>query len=389
MKLSKITAPQKRALAIFTVIALIFGAYFIRNFFILIFVAGISAFLFTPLYNRLHKKMSASSSATLTFLAAFLTVIIPIILITILGVYQIHRMIDTAAQALDGVDLSQLGNKVVEFINNILDKIPYVTYHVTPESLQHTVSTLLQQFGTWALGVLKSSASGFFGAFTSAIIFIYVFIAMLVHKDKLIEMFRKLNPLGDDIATMYLDKTGAMVKGTIKGQFIIAVCQGFSAALSLYIGGIHEAFFIFFIFLSALSIIPLGAGIIVIPIGIGMILTGNPVGGIFVIAWHLLVTTNIDNVLRPILVPKQARLNPALMMLAVFSGIAMFGFWGIVLGPVIMILIVTTINVYLAVYRSVPLVDPPEASSNGSKMFNRLLGKKKQSKTPNHHSYLT
>ena len=67
------------------------------------------------------------------------------------------------------------------------------------------------------------------------------------------------------------------------------------------------------------------------------------------------VVTNIDNFLRPILVPRAARLDPALMLLAVFSGIAMFGFWGIVIGPVLMIVVVTTISVYLAVYKDVPL----------------------------------
>ena len=39
------------------------------------------------------------------------------------------------------------------------------------------------------------------------------------------------------------------------------------------------------------------------------------------------------------------------MLLAVFAGIAMFGFWGLIIGPVLMIIIVTTISVYLAVYK--------------------------------------
>ncbi len=43
------------------------------------------------------------------------------------------------------------------------------------------------------------------------------------------------------------------------------------------------------------------------------------------------------------------------MLLAVLSGIAMFGSWGIVIGPVLMSLIVTTIEVYLAVYKDVEL----------------------------------
>jgi len=72
------------------------------------------------------------------------------------------------------------------------------------------------------------------------------------------------------------------------------------------------------------------------------------------------VVTNIDNFLRPILVPRTARLDSALMLLAVFSGIAMFGAWGIVIGPVLMIVIVTTISVYLAVYKGVPMDDPDE-----------------------------
>jgi hypothetical protein len=38
----------------------------------------------------------------------------------------------------------------------------------------------------------------------------------------------------------------------------------------------------------------------------------------------------------------------------------MFGAWGIVIGPVVMIIIVTTISVYLAVYKGVPMDEPDE-----------------------------
>jgi hypothetical protein len=59
------------------------------------------------------------------------------------------------------------------------------------------------------------------------------------------------------------------------------------------------------------------------------------------------------------------------MLLAVFSGIAMFGAWGIVIGPVLMIVIVTTISVYLAVYKGVPMDDPDEDEKPKKR---RLLG---------------
>ena len=144
------------------------------------------------------------------------------------------------------------------------------------------------------------------------------------------------------------------------GQFVIAVCQGVAGAVSIYIAGFHEGFFIFAMLLTALSVIPLGGGIVTIPFGIGMILFGNVFGGAFVMLFHLIVVTNIDNFLRPILVPRAARLDSALMLLAVFAGIAMFGAWGIVIGPVLMIVIVTTISVYLAVYKGVPMAAPED-----------------------------
>ena len=75
-------------------------------------------------------------------------------------------------------------------------------------------------------------------------------------------------------------------------------------------------------------------------------MSGNVWQGIFVILAFLLVVANIDNVLRPFLVPKGAYLNPALVMLSVLGGLIVMGFIGVIYGPVIMILLSTSIEVY-------------------------------------------
>ena len=255
-----------------------------------------------------------------------------------------------------------LGDRAIAFVNNLLAKLPFGHFTVTAESLRHTMVSVSQNVGQWLLRSLKGAAGGAIGVVTSAIIFLYVLISLLTNQEQLLTLVRRLNPLGEEVTDLYLAKMGAMVKGTVKGQFIIATVQGVLGAASIYIAGFHNGFFIFAIFLTALSVIPLGSGIVTIPFGIGMILFGNIVGGLFVVLFHLIGITNIDNFLRPILVPREARLDPALMLLAVFSGLAMFGFWGIVLGPVLMIIIVTTISVYLAVYKGVEMTvhEPPE-----------------------------
>ena len=76
--LEEFTVTQKRALAILTVVALFFGAYFLRRYLILIAVAAVIAYLFTPLYNRLRSRMNVGLSATFTLLATIAIVGIPL-----------------------------------------------------------------------------------------------------------------------------------------------------------------------------------------------------------------------------------------------------------------------------------------------------------------------
>jgi predicted PurR-regulated permease PerM len=364
--ITEFTPTQKRALAVFTVIVLLFAAYFLRSYFVLIVVAAVGAYLFTPLFRWFDRRLPTGLAATCTLLSALLAVIVPIGLLVLLAIVQISRMVAHVADWVQRTNLSQLGDKVVHTANDLLARVPFVHATVTAESLRKAMVTVAQKVGEWFLHVLQNTAGSVVGAVASAIIFLYVFVALLTHRENVITLVRRLNPLGEEVTDLYLQKMGSMVRGTVSGQFVIALCQGVGGAASIYIAGFHHGFFIFAILLTALSIIPLGAGIVTIPFGIGMIFYGNIIGGAFVVLWHLIVVTNLDNFLRPVLVPRDARLNPALMLLSVFAGIAMFGPWGIVIGPVLMIVVVTTIDVYLAVYKGVGVEEPDAAESTAT-----------------------
>jgi predicted PurR-regulated permease PerM len=352
---TEFTLTQKRALAVVTIISLLFAGYFLRSYFVLIVVAAVGAYLFTPLFEWFGRRLGSGMAATCTLLTALAVVIVPIGLLVLLAIVQISRMVTQVAGWVARTNLSDLGDQSLQVVNKLLARLPFLHITLTAESLRKTMASVAQKAGEWFLHFVQDTAGGLFGAVTSAIIFLYVFVALLTNREKLLTLIRQLNPLGEDVTDLYLRKMGSMVRGTVNGQFVIALCQGVAGAASVYVAGFHQGFFVFAILLTALSIIPLGGGIVTIPFGIGMMFYGNIFGGAFVVLWHLAVVTNLDNFLRPILVPRDARLNPALMLLAVFAGIAMFGPWGIVIGPVLMIVIVTTIDVYLAVYKGVEL----------------------------------
>jgi predicted PurR-regulated permease PerM len=235
----------------------------------------------------------------------------------------------------------------------------------------------LKSVGQDALNTLKDSITGFFSFFTLAVIYIYVFLSMLTKQDILLRTIHGLNPLGERIGNLYVKRMAAMTKAMVRGQFIIAALQGLTDAGLLYAAGFHSTFFFFLLLLTVLSIIPLGGGIVAIPIGIVMLATGNIWQGLLIIIGHIVIVTNIDNVLRPRLVSEGARLDPALTLLAVFSGLKFFGFLGIIVGPVLMILIVTTIQVFLDVYRGYDMIDESTGlrKRTGKHRLKRLWGK--------------
>ena len=92
--------------------------------------------------------------------------------------------------------------------------------------------------------------------------------------------------------------------------------------------------------------VPLGSGILMIPIIIVAMLMGQFWEGFWVLVIYLVVICNFDNFIRPKVIPKKANLLPALTTLSTFCGLYYFGILGIVYGPLIAVILITTIDVY-------------------------------------------
>ncbi len=352
-------AKKQRALTYAVILALIAGFFFLKSFIPLIIVAVIMAFLFEPVYEWLNKKLSnKNAAATITLLITILVIIIPIVLIAVITINQARTMITDISSFLSNQNFAGNPRELLDWINNFLSNLTGRTVLITQDQAWEQIAKYASSFASFVLDTITSWVGGIGSLITSAILYMYIFTAVLVHKDTLVSLFQRLNPMGKDVSDLYLERSGQMTKGMVRGQFIIAIIQGFESALVLWLTGVP--YFAFWaLILSFMSLIPLGAGIITIPLGIVRILLGDVWQGAVIVLNHLLIVTNIDNVLKPILVPKSVKLQPALTMLAVFAGMGLFGFLGIILGPVIMILLITTINVYLQSTESRPRTSKP------------------------------
>lgn len=343
----KLNSSQIHSLGIATIIAVIIISIIFRTFAIAIISACIVAFVFKPVHSWFEKKLNNTSRATLlTLLSSFLVVFIPMSLILLLSIRQVEVMIADVTKLLESNKEFFDADSLLVGINDFLATLTDSRVQVTAIQIQDFVLNVIKTIGEAFIGILQSSISSIAAAVTSVIIFIYVYAALLTNSKSIINFVERINPLGRDITKIYLNKAGLMTKSMVVVQVIVAIVQGLIGAISLKIAGLD--YFIFFaVLLSVMSIIPLGGGILTIPIGIVMVAVGNVFGGIFVLLTHFIVVTNIDNVLKAKLLSKDLKLHPALAMISILSGVSIFGFIGLIIGPVLMILAVTTLQMYL------------------------------------------
>lgn len=329
----------------------VLGAFFfLRPYLSVILLALLLAYVFLPVQRWLQKKLSVGVSIAFTTVIALCIVIVPLVSVSMLAVFQTQGLvsdIDEGSSVVDGLSIEQASVAISERINSLLNSTVGLDKLVSGSDVSGFVTEnapkLLNSAVNFATGVASSLPS----MLTMVIVFIFLFTGAIRYHDDIVDILKKLSPFDETLDEKYLTKIGAMTKAMLKGQLLIALAQGFVGALSLLLLGLGDYFLLFVLLFSLLNLIPLGSGLIVIPAGLIAIITGNIVPGIIVLLVHFFVVTNIDNLLRPKLVPDDAYLPSSLLILSAFAGVAMFGLLGVIYGPIIMIAITTTIEAYI------------------------------------------
>jgi len=316
-----------------------------KPYFTLLAISLITVALYYPLYNLILKLTKRKSFATgVSTIAVLLTFIIPLSLVLNLTINQSKKFAKDLQAVISGEDVNL--EKEIDKANEIADKIPYVDIDITEDNVKETLSKYTSPAVNFLVDNSVNVGVVIADSVTKFFLYLIIISGLFPIFPKMISFIKKLSPMDNKTDEILLSRVISMSKAMVKGSFVIACTQGIWSALILSFAGMPYTVF-WAILLTFLSIIPLGAGIIAVPIGIIYILIGQPIWGIIIIINHFLIVTNIDNILRPRLVSKDAELHPILVLISVLGGIKVFGFFGFIFGPVVMIFFVTLLEVYL------------------------------------------
>lgn len=319
------------ALLIVLFLTLLIG-FMLKDFFISIFLAVIFAYVLNPLYEKLVQKTNRRSlSAILILLIVFVVFLIPSILIGS-SIYSQFQSFELNLDQIESVETSIENLVGIEF--SIAD------------SLDDLEQTILSNLRDYSQQLISLTTSFFIGLFLFAFILYY----SLIEKKKIVRFVKEILPFSTSKSTNLINQSGFIVKALLIGQVLTAIIQGTFGMVSFMIAGINGAIF-WGIIMIILSLIPMvGAFLVWFPAGILLLLQGEIGMGIFVLAWGALVVSQIDNIVRPILVTRYYNIHPLFVILGVFAGLSVFGILGIIIGPLLFELFVLVYTMYREEY---------------------------------------
>ncbi len=320
--------------------------YLLLPFFYPIFWAAVIASIFYPIYKKIQSKIKKErlSSSIVVFLV-ILIIVLPLTGIASLLVnesFELYNAIDNNKS-----HINQTIQQTITWTNNN----PYL------EGLNIDEAFWMDKFSEATKTVTKYIFTGLKNFTQNSIVFIVMFILMLYSlyfflKDgeKLLKTAMHSCPLGDDKEKQLYEKFSRTAASTLKGTLVVGSIQGILGGLMFVVVGIQSAA-IWGVLMVALSVLPIGSGLIWFPAGIIMLITGNIWQGLFLIIFGIIVISTIDNFLRPVLIGKEMKLHPMLILFTTLGGLILFGFTGFVIGPIVASLLVTLWEMYNEHYK--------------------------------------
>jgi len=334
--------------AIILVLLIVLSFFIIKPLIIPIIIGLILVFIFAPVYDWINKYIKQRDvSASLIILFSLLIIILPVWFLTpilmrqAIGIFKAVSNIDfvTPLQSIFPA-LSSSGEFSVE-IANILSSLTTKAANTILDSLTQLIvnlPTILLQL---------------------TVVF-FTFFFVIRDKKAVVDYAKSLLPFSKEVEEKLLKYTKGITASLVYGQIVIGIIQGIILGIGLFIFQVPNALFFTFLAIFA-GILPIiGTSLIYIPVAIYFFITGSTIPAWGIIAFGI-VSSTIDNFLRPIIVSKKTKINSGILLISMVGGLFFFGFLGLLLGP----LIISYLLILLEIYRGktkpkIVIEEPPK-----------------------------
>lgn len=350
--MGKMTTANKAFLLFFLLLAVL--AFLVIQPFIGVILTGfVVAYLFAPLFKQVDKRLkNRTASALIVSICVVLVFSLPFVL-TVNAIYKDFNRIytftqDTFQGNVFDADCDQ-GQETVAcqldgYMDNLMDN-PFIRERV--------MGSLLKASDT----IFDSLASVLFSLpsfLLNAVLLVFVVFFLLKDGREFVDYTKELLPFKKKFKEDLVHKTQDMLYATIYGTVIVAIVQGILAMMGFIIfDSVSSPFFWGLLTVFAAFLPYVGSALIWTPIGLIQVIEGIVMDsglifwkGIGLLLFGALLISTIDNLLKPKIIGDKSATHPLLIFFGVLGGLTLMGFIGIIVGPLIIALFMSFLEVY-------------------------------------------
>lgn len=278
-----------------------------------------------------QRKLKRSIAATIILVEAILCFLVPISVAVWMVVVELNNINLNPTEYLSGIQ---------HFIDLIQTRTGYNV--LSAENLT-SVAAFLPKIAQ----VLVDSVSSFI---INVLGLVFILYFMLIGGPKMESYIYSLLPFSDKDKKEVMHSIDMLVKSNAIGIPLLAIIQGVFATVGYMIFGAPSP--VLFGFLTCFAtIIPLvGTMLIWCPLVIYMGLTGDWVSAVGLTIYALAVISNIDNLVRLMLQKRMADTHPLITVFGVVVGLPLFGFWGVIFGPLLLSVFILCVDIFKREY---------------------------------------
>ena len=266
-------------------------------------------------------------SATVLMLASLIILILPV-----------YFIIDQLVSKLDNAQI------YMQKFNVFLEKIHQFIYQKVGFDIlsKENIAKVTNFAGTFSTKALSTT----FNTFTVVSSMYFILYFMFVKPRFFERIVAKAMPFKRTNTQMLGDKFVKLVMANAIGIPVVALGQGLVALIGYYIFGAPSPILLFGLTALASMLPVVGAAIVYVPVAIFMIAEGQTGPGIGILVYGLIVVGLTDNLLRFTLLKKLEDIHPLITVFGIIMGMNIFGFMGLIFGPILMSITVLLIQVY-------------------------------------------
>jgi len=313
------------------IISLLFFSV-VQGFVISLFLAAVTAALARPLYLRIQRNMPgqrAGPAAGVTLVVLAVSVIAPVLIVIYLAAVQASGMAESVREMVVQIETSTRRDGLPEWVP-MRDQLTEAWPRIVTK-----MGDITQAVAGYFVTAVSSMTRGAAGFFLHMFLFFYALLFFITMEKPVMKQMLHFSGLPQNVQDSMHERMVSISRATIKGTLTIGVIQGALGGLSFWVAGIDGVAF-WAAIMTILAVIPgVGAPAIIFAAAAYLAIEGETVTAIALVAWAVVVVGTVDNILRPILVGRDAKLHDVMILISTLGGLGAFGAAGLVIGPVL------------------------------------------------------